>query len=107
MWYGASDGRALRISAVCTCRLDLSPYQQKRGRLMEWHYHHDAKQWQATAQGWRAVIERWASYAEYSAWIAPLDQPEERVSANHLWLTMADAQNWCAAEIAARRGDAA
>ena len=73
---------------------------------MDWHYDHATKQWQATAHGWRAVIERWVSYAEYSAWIALLDEPAARVSADHLWLTMADAQNWCAAEIQARRRDA-
>ena len=60
---------------------------------MDWQYDRDTKQWQATAHGWHAVIERWASYAEYSAWIVPLDRPAERVSADHLWLTMADAQD--------------
>jgi hypothetical protein len=70
------------------------------GGPMEWQYNPDSKQWEATLTGWRGVVARWASGAEWTATIEPLGASQAPHSAPHVFQWIEQAQAWCAAEIA-------
>ena len=81
----------------------LGNYQMESGMRLDWRYNGVARRWEATTNGWRGMVARWASSAEWSAAIEPLDMSQTQQAAGQVFRWVEDAQGWCEAELA-RRG---
>jgi hypothetical protein len=66
---------------------------------MHWQYNPDLRQWETIVHGWRGIVARWSSGAEWTAAIESLTEPDQRDQAGHVFLWVEDAQGWCAAKL--------
>jgi hypothetical protein len=67
---------------------------------LEWRYNVVARRWQATDGNHLAVVERWASGAEWTAFVAADDHDTDKRSAGVMFKWAEDAWAWCDAALA-------